>query len=224
MITAGLLTGRFGWTEGVQAISFWNLSIKESDLVKCVNKLINVFQEFTEDTVVIADDTSRSFKPRLIGDIPGVQVTKTQKSQPFNSPQKPECAVTIDVKGQPTKLDVILGNFHMVKDDRLPAMKAAVCSQGPKLKSDMEKAGCKLQISMLDQLIKQSDCNNNDYNSLKQSGKISRKQQLRDIFADPEKMNQFRTQKEIDAAWDELQGEHRMTGFKELVKEMHGNV
>jgi hypothetical protein len=40
---------------------------------------------------------------------------------------------------------------------------------------------------------------------------------LRDIFRSPEKIDrEFRTQKEIDAAWDKLQGEN--FSFKEWLK------
>jgi RNAse (barnase) inhibitor barstar len=72
---------------------------------------------------------------------------------------------------------------------------------------------------MIDQLLDKANCNQaGEYNSLKQGGRIARKQELQKIFADPEAMSRY-SQRDINAMWDELQGknEHRMTGFIEWV-------
>lgn len=229
LINAGLMVGRIGVKEGHHFITFWNTVFKDMGaLAKCLNAIVKKYPEYgSPDTLVTTDrfikyDTNmNTFFGYYLKDIPGVRTSSSKRTQPQTTQQeKPECAVTLDVKGTPTPLDVILGNFHMVKDDRLPAMKTAVCTQGVQMKDDLEKAGCTLQVSMLDQLIDKSGCNNQsgEYQNLLQGGRINRRQELQKIFADPERMEkEFRTQKELDAAWDELQGkrEHRMIGFAE---------
>lgn len=224
-------------TDDLKVIAFWNAYFPDNEnwLEKCMEAIFKIAPEYSDKKTIVIFDTSRidpkfyykDFKSTrryndcFLEDISEIQLSqkikKNYTAKPTARQDRPECAVTLDVKGQPTKLDVILGNFHMVKDDRLPAMKNAVCSQGVKMKDDLEKAGCDLHLAILNQLIDKSNCNQSgEYQRLKQGGKIQRKQELRKIFDSPELTAQtFRTQKELDAAWDELQGEHAMTGFSE---------
>lgn len=229
-IERGLILGRLAHEESkdLRIIAFWNVSFQGTELADCLNAVIKQYPEYgSPDTIVMSDkrgiydDKPRNFNSATLGEIPGVRLSKaTQKQGRAPTQDKPECAVTLDVLGQPTSLDTIMGNFHMVKDNRLPAMKTAICSQGVQMRGDLEKAGCDVQVSMLDDLVKKADCQSSgqEYNKLKAAGRIDRKQYLRGLFGNPERMDrEFRTQKDIDDAWDELQGkkEHRMLGFAE---------
>lgn len=228
-IKMGYILGRFGTfpaPDPFKVIAFWNVNFKGNELADCLNAIIRQYPEYgSPDTMVMSDKkayydkANRSLDMANLGEIPGVK-TIAQNQQQVKQ-DRPECAVTLDVLGEPTKLGTIMGNFHMVKDNRLPAMKAAVCAQGPHMKKELEKAGCTVQVNMLDDLIQKSNCNqsNKEYEDLKTAGRIDRKQYLRSLFADPERMEkEFRTQKDLNAAWDELQGEHRMTGFAEWIQ------
>jgi hypothetical protein len=210
--------------EPIKAIVFWNTEFENDDLTKCLYSLVRKFPLYNDpETIVLSDmdrtyDRRKGFKETQLKNLIHIS---SRKQNYIAKQHRPECDVTLDVKGIPTKLSDILGNFHMVKDDRLPAMKTAVCSQGPNLKKKLLNSKCDSEISMIDQLLQKAHCQKaGEYNSLKQGGRIARKQELQKIFADPEAISRnFRTQKELDAAWDELQGkkEHRMTGFIEWI-------
>jgi hypothetical protein len=136
--------------------------------------------------------------------------------------QDPRCkAMTIDIQGRPTPLDQIQASMHMVRGQQLALLRGGFCSQYQALKNSAATAHCQIQHRQIDDIQSKFKCGNNqdEYQKMLQAGKADYKQKLRDIFHSPDKIGQeFRTQKEIDAAWDKLQGEN--FSFKEWLNSL----
>lgn len=135
----------------------------------------------------------------------------------------PCSGMKIDVHGRPTAIPDIMGQLHMVRGQQLDLLKGAFCSQYQGLKSSPQYKDCGFQQRQLDYIAGNLKCGGNDYKTALQAGKLAYKQKLRDIFSDPHKINkEFRTQKEIDAAWDYLnQKEH--FSFREWYSKWNGS-
>jgi hypothetical protein len=138
-VSNGLLLGRTGVLPNkTKVISFWNAYFKSLHLLaNCLNNIIKKYPIFNDpNTIVMADQLNRfdphknTFNAVPLSEFSGVHVTNNPQ-QASDEEQKPWCNVNLDILGVSTSLSDILGNFHMVKDNRLPAMKTAVCSQGP---------------------------------------------------------------------------------------------
>lgn len=116
----------------------------------------------------------------------------------------------VNVRGKEMDLGTALGNLHMVKGPELQFMKTAICANHDQLQADLEKHSCKAQLATLGDILNKLSCpakgDQGEWQRLKSQGRAQYRQDLRGIFADPDKMDrEFRTQKDIDAAWDELQ-------------------
>jgi hypothetical protein len=130
--------------------------------------------------------------------------------------QDPVCGgMKINVQGRPTSISDVMGQLHMVKGQQLDFLKGAFCSQYQGLKNSPEYQKCTLQHRQLDDIATALKCGKDDYKNFLQAGRANYAQRLRGIFADPYKMDQeFRTQKELDAAWDYLNKKEHLS-FRE---------
>lgn len=131
--------------------------------------------------------------------------------------QDPRCkAMTIDIQGRAVPLDQVQAQLHMVRGQQLDLLKGAFCSQYQNLKNATTTAHCIIQHSQIDDIQNNLKCGNDKelYKSLLKAGKENYKQNLINVFRSPEKIGQeFRRQRDIDHAWDKLQGEN--FSFKE---------
>lgn len=141
-----------------------------------------------------------------------------------NQAADPICGnMKINIQGRPTAIPDIMGQLHMVRGPQLDLLKGAFCSQYQSLKSHPEYQKCTRQLSQLDDIYSGLKCGQNDYQSSLQAGKAAYRQRLKDIFSDPHKMSQeFRTQKEIDAAWDYLNKKEHIS-FREWYLKWNGS-
>jgi hypothetical protein len=121
-------------------------------------------------------------------------------------PEDAKCAsMQINVQNKPTTIAQLMGQLHMVRGSQRDLLKGAFCSQYDQLKKSPETQHCDLQHRQLDNIASNLQCGQNDYATFLKAGKQDYRQRLKDIFRDPHKIGrEFRTQKEIDAAWDEL--------------------
>lgn len=133
--------------------------------------------------------------------------------QQQEDPQDAKCRdlLKVNVQNRPTPLSDVQAQLHMVKGQARDLLRGAFCSQYQQLKNAAQSHGCPRHIQQIDDIEKGFQCGDDAglYGSLLKQGKDAYKQQLRDIFRDPNKVGQyFRTQKDINAAWDYLRGEH----------------
>jgi hypothetical protein len=120
----------------------------------------------------------------------------------------PQCDMKINVQGRPLPLSDVQAQLHMVKGEPLSLLRAAFCTQAKALKNSPTTQHCTAQQRQLDDLDRAFKCGDDKdlYQTMLQAGKQNYRQDLRNIFRNPEKIGQeFRTQKEIDKAWDYLQ-------------------
>ena len=95
----------------------------------------------------------------------------------------------------------------MTNGERLNNLKNQFCSQSNTVKNILRN--CPYQFKLANYLSNKLKCGDNEYTNIIQQNKYKRKQELRDIFNNPDKLEkEFRTQKELDDAWDELKKEH----------------
>jgi hypothetical protein len=144
-------------------------------------------------------------------------VTTVEKFMNLHAP-KNDCRAKaqINVQGRAIPFSTLLGDFHMVKGQQLDIQIGSICSQKNALKNAVKD--CDHESNTLDQLVKLANCKDDkqDYQQAKQRGAAAYKSDLRSIFNNPNKIDsEFRTQKQIDQAWDDLHKEATFTGFKE---------
>lgn len=224
--------GRVGNFNGAPAIGIWNESVRDDLLRDCLMKLSGEIPEVkakADEVVVFFDPAVSHYPPEPLTDIlPELVSNHPNNPESTAAPaadhkNSPECEKlgTFTVAGKPMKLSTMIGNMHMVKGDRLDAMKGAFCPAAQDVKKKMQQAGCG-DAEFIDALWAKFGCVSDmagQYDQLKKLGAASYRRELQGVFSQPEKIDaEFRgRQKDIDAAWDYLQkgrNEHRFNGFK----------
>jgi hypothetical protein len=212
-IWAGILLGRVARVGNFDLIAFWNPKINEQELYECVHEVVANHPELTQapEKTVVFSATSHDVPARTLLDF-GFRPSGKPVERPQDARSDPECdKIRPVIDGRPTSLGTMIGDLHMVRGDRAAKVAAQFCGQSSQLKSHAERLGCKTAgeyLSHLDQQYKCSKDPKQQYADALRAGRLDRKQWLRDVFADPAKMDrEFRTQREIDAAWGELRGE-----------------
>jgi hypothetical protein len=163
----------------------------------------------TEDYVI----TTQVLPPKLVSDFIGK----------IHSQEEDDCRkkAVINIDGRSTNFGTLLGNFHMVRGADMDKMRGAICNQGPGLQREL--GHCDHEAGTLKRLMTLAKCGDvhQSFNVAKDLGHKIYRDKLRKIFSKPEEIDkEFRTQREIDAAWDYLQkGEARFIGFRNFLNE-----
>lgn len=189
------------FSERFGAIAFWNHTLDPRIEEKIISELKTQYPNYLNGAYVVFGDTGR-------GDVKTKFVNGTNSNIVDPHKEDEECTRlnTINIQNKPVSLPQILGQLHMVRGQELGYLKSGFCSQYQQLKAQAKE--CPVQSKMLDTTAQGFKCGDDKdlYNYMLQAGKADYKQKLRDIFRSPDKIGQeFRTQKEIDDAWDELQ-------------------
>jgi hypothetical protein len=183
------------------AIAFWNHTLDPRIEEKIISELKTQYPNYLNGAYVVFGDVGK-------GDVETEFVNGTNSNivDPHKEDEKCTRLNTINIQNKPVSLPQILSQLHMVRGQELGYLKSGFCSQYQQLKSQAKE--CPVQSRMLDTTAQGFKCGDNKdlYNYMKQAERLNYRQKLRDIFNSPEKIDQeFRTQKEIDDAWDELQ-------------------
>ncbi len=226
----GYMLGRIGEIGGQgnpeqKCVLFWRRSPSEH-MIPCLENLSRHFPYIKTPTTVVMIQGSAPFLLKQKLNIEGDQKDDREKVE-----INPKCAAAakVSVDGVPTPLGTILGNLHAVNDvQRLRKMNSAFCGAEPNLRKELEKMGCGPSLSMLSWISdrfkqKKMSCEDDNWKSLKEKGAYAYRNDLRNTFdkargsSDDDYLgSQFRTQKELDAAWDYLnKREHRFPSFVE---------
>lgn len=222
--------GRFGLTPKGGFVTIWNVNNDEveTDFDKEYKKGLNrgFNQPNNDDIKILLKGLLGESPIKIIGVSPArLPITKdytfvvkshAQTVGEFlgdTGPQEdPTCRdMQINIQGRLTPLDQVQAQLHMVKGQQLSFIKGAFCTQYQALKNSPSTQHCKVQHQQIDDIASALKCGDDKqlYKSLLQAGKLDQRQNLRNIFSNPERITQqFRTQKDVDAAWDKLQGEH----------------
>jgi flagellar basal body-associated protein FliL len=116
----------------------------------------------------------------------------------------------INVGGKELSLSTIIGNLHMVKGKELEMMKRAICLDKDKIKAELEKHKCTSQLDILHDIVSKVSCDFGDW-------KYGYRQELKKMLH-PDNIDSFRSQKEIDAAWDRLHPKEGKLNFSNWLK------
>ena len=154
-------------------------------------------------------------------DYPQISQTVGQFLAGAEEEEDPVCSkMAIDVHGKPTPIGAVVGQMHMVRGQQLDLLKGAFCSQYSLLRNSPNTVHCKTQNQQLDDIAANFKCGLGEFEAYKKAGKFARRQDLKNLFSNPQKLGQeFRTQKELDAAWDELQDKkEHILDFRQYAK------
>jgi len=222
MLNKGYILGRMGhlpWSkvEGrasnqedafvIPVIAFWNqINFTEAQIKRTLQKLMEAYPGYfivPANEVVVTGERGNGVKTSFLSDW-GMEISGEPQSKKRDAP---DCKALekIDILGKPYGLQGILGAIHSTKGEELGYLRGSFCSAYPIKRQQAQEKDCPLQAKMLDALSSKFKCGENDWNKYVNAGKFARRQQLKNIFSKPEEIDKnFRTQKEIDAAWDEL--------------------
>jgi hypothetical protein len=200
-------------TTRIPAISFWNHFITSEDVDLTINLLKKKHPSFFKGGFAVFGDKGNGPEFRYF---PGGEQQQGEEPEPCKKLN------TIQIQGKPFSLPQIVSQLHMSKGQELSYLKAGFCAQYPILKNTSEKTGCTQQTKILDFISSKFQCGQSDYQSALQAGRLQYRQKLKDIFSKPENIGkEFKTQKEIDQAWDELmhgKKAYENFSFKEWLK------
>jgi hypothetical protein len=126
------------------------------------------------------------------------------------TPDKCSNVAKINVGGKELSLSTIIGNLHMVKGKELEMMKRAICLDKDKIKAELEKHKCTSQLDILHDIVSKVSCDFGDW-------KYGYRQELKKMLH-PDNIDSFRSQKEIDAAWDRLHPKEGKLNFSNWLK------
>lgn len=219
--------GRYGKTfDAGGFITLWDISETDiktnynydigdiNDLKKMLTSMVNRSIKIVGDSPAELPDEnyvftsySSEYNRIFVKDIINDQDTEDKQDT-----ENPECKkiAKVNIRGREMDLGTAFGNLHMVKGPELQFMKTSICAQHDRLQSDLEKHSCKSQLGILDDILNKLSCpskgDHGEWNKLKSQGRTQYRQGLKRIFSNPEKIgDEFRTQKDVDDAWDELQ-------------------
>lgn len=231
LIKKGYILGRMGhllWSknkinihdenaEVIPVISFWNERAPADHIKATLAKLAQEYPTFfTSDSneviVNITDKVGHKIGHTTLLSNWGVQFSGEQIEKKAESP---ECKQfnKIDMQGQPYDLSSLLGVLHAGTQNQKEKLKLTFCDIYPSYKKAIQSTQCQDQSKMLDSLATKLKCGENEgWNKVIQGGKFLRNQELRQMLH-PSNINRL-TQKEIDAAWDELYGKKENFSFK----------
>jgi hypothetical protein len=183
--------GRFGsLLEGGWVIAFWNEN--SPDIEKTLNKLTKKFPYLNEEETLVV--TFDGYMRKLSG----------KKIKYTLQKQDPNCDQKINVNNVPTSIEKLIGSLHSVKGIEAKSTKTQVCNQSDLVANKL--ANCPVKLKLLNYLVNKLDCKSDDYNKIMNNAKDAYRQELINIFRDPEKINSyFRTQRDIDRAFDYIQ-------------------
>jgi hypothetical protein len=240
-IDKGYILGRIG-NKG--QIGFWNKYIEPEDIYPCLAALVDEYGDMVNaNSPVFAaydyDTAKRAFEPFRLGEAQLPARTNSKRTQkPIENDEtdsSPQCKqfAQIVVDGKPMDFSQILSSLHMVRGNEIERIKAAYCSAAPQIKQQLQKQDCKGQAKLADTIWNRLKCNDQQtWNQLKKAGRRVQRDNLRDTFRKGTEFSksgedylgsQFRTQKDLDAAWDDLmhgKHEHKLN-FKKWLQESH---
>jgi hypothetical protein len=244
-IERGYLIGRTGKLKSnvdkqvYPVIAFWNKDVEADDFDACLLAQLKEFPNILKERekVIIISKESEGWEPFFLKDLnidfDSVGGQEQQQTAPKEiDPQGCEQKTYFKVGTVPMEMGALLGKIHNPAGTaELEKLHTAYCSEQGVLRQKFEKMGCKSNLRILDAIgtrfkQKKLECGNNAWDDLKTAGRRDRNAGLRDMFRQPEKIDQstmlpwFHTQKDIDAAWDELRGknEHVFPSFLEWLK------
>jgi hypothetical protein len=213
-------------------ISFWGNrgEINQKDLNNALEDIVKEFPYLAKEKENVIVTSEAAFPPFFLADAKIDFPSGEGSEAPKEKISDPECTANsqITVDGQPMSLGNFVGNLHNVRGERLQKMHAAFCGAEKNLKNSL-KDKCPHEVELLNHVSKRFGqlkmiCND-DWNRVKTAGKSSYRNDLRNVFDKAREApdedylgQQFRTQREIDAAWDAIRKEHRIPSFLEWLK------
>jgi hypothetical protein len=241
-LAKGYLLGRLAMKDRGTVIGFWHNEdhrLKENDLINCLKAMKRELGNWVDENTIVFSEMSKSFPPFYVKDQIDIDQSSEEREEDDDNgggEDEPKCDTIAKINVDSKQMDFtqILSAMHMVKGNQMDRIKAAYCSAAPQIKQQLQQQGCNNYLSLADNIWSRMKCKAGDdqaWNQLKQAGRRAYRDNLRDTFrkgAESSKRGedylgtQFRTQKELDAAWDDLmhgKREHTLN-FKEwLTKE-----
>lgn len=237
MLEVGYIQGRMGhvpWSKQqnqksvedepdsfvIPVIAFWNKeNFTEAQIKRTLQKLAEKYTDYfsSADEIIVTGEQGEGVPTSFLSDW-GVKFG----GDPSKKGEAPDCKAIekIDIQGQPYQLQGILGALHAKRGEELGKLRGAFCNTYAS-KKQTAQVDCPVQSKMLDSLFSKFKCDDDDdWKKYLYGGKISYLPQIKQSFSPDEIEKQgFRTQSELDKAWDQFAGKKEHFSFREWLIE-----
>lgn len=218
-LKSGFILGRVGRFRKRDIISLWGKRHNTNELDRCLKAIIKEFPHLDNGNVYVINHASQSFFPFQLKER---NLGKNARSVQNTVKESPECGKeTVLVDGKPMSLEQIVASIHNLPDFNLKTLQRAFCGDVYRLITLAKKNGCQHDLSLINyiqkRLMQKKLTCQDGWNDAKKAGKQDLKQDLRAAFKNPDR--EFRTQREIDQAWDYLQKENKFPTFTKWLNE-----